>query len=75
MRRYDAHMRDARGLAAGTRRGRLRIVERLLPTKFAGRPVVGGVLQPEDMRRFIAEQLKSLGTTSNAITIASTLRV
>jgi len=28
LRRYDAHMRDACGLAAGTRRGRLRIVER-----------------------------------------------
>ena len=28
--RYDVHMSNARGLAAGTRRGRLRIVERLL---------------------------------------------
>ena len=28
--RYDAHMSSARGLAAGTRRGRLRIVEQLL---------------------------------------------
>jgi hypothetical protein len=30
LRSYDAHMRDARGLVAGTRIGRLRIVERLL---------------------------------------------
>ena len=74
LRSYDAHMRNARGLAAGTRRGRLRIVERLLLAKFTGRPVVGGELQPEDVRRFIAEQLESLGTTSNAITIASALR-
>ena len=74
LRRYDAHMRDARGLAAETRRGRLRIVERLLVAKFAGRPVVVGELQTEQVRRFIAEQLDSLGTTSNAITIASTLR-
>ncbi|MDO8595030.1 MAG: site-specific integrase [Sulfuricaulis sp.] len=74
LRRYDAHMRDARGLAAETRRGRLRIVERLLVAKFAGRPVVPGELQPEDVRRFIAEQLESLSTSSNAITIASTLR-
>lgn len=71
---YDAHMRDARGLAAATRRGRLRIVERLLVAKFAGRPVVIGELQTEDVRRFIADQLDSLSTTSNAITIASTLR-
>ena len=27
--RYDAHMRDARGLSAATRTGRLRIVQRL----------------------------------------------
>jgi integrase/recombinase XerC len=71
---YDAYMRDARGLAAGTRRDRLRIVERLLVAKFAGRPAVVGELQTEDVRRFIADQLESLGTVSNAITIASTLR-
>lgn len=71
---YDAYMRDARGLSAGTRRGRLRIVERLLVAKFAERPVVFGELQTEDLRRFIADQLASLSTTSNAITIASTLR-
>jgi integrase len=74
LRRYDVHMRDARGLAAGTRRDRLRVVERLLLTKFAGRPVIIGELQPDDVRRFIVEQLEVLGTTCNAITIASTLR-
>jgi integrase/recombinase XerC len=74
LRGYDAHMRNARGLAAGTRRGRLRIVERLLLAKFAGRPVIVRELQPEDVRRFIAEQLESVDTTSNAVTIASTLR-
>ena len=74
LRSYDAHMRDARGLAAGTRTGRLRIVERLLVAKFAGRPVVVGELQTEDIRQFIADQLDALGTASNAITIASTLR-
>jgi len=74
LRSYDAHMRDARGLASKTRSGRLRIVERLLVAKFAGRPVVVGELQTEDIRQFIADQLNALGTTSNAITIASTLR-
>jgi integrase/recombinase XerC len=73
LRSYDTHMRDARGLTDATRRGRLRIVERLL-AKFAGRSVVVGELQPQDVRRFIAEQLELLGTTSNAITIAATLR-
>jgi integrase len=74
LRSYDAHMRDARGLASGTRTGRLRIVERLLVSKFAGRRVVVGELRTDDIRQFIADQLDTLGTTSNAITIASTLR-
>jgi integrase len=72
--RYDTHMRDARGLADGTRRGRLRIIERLLLSKFAGRSVIIGELRSENIRDFIADQLKSLSTTSNAITIASALR-
>ena len=74
LRSYDAHMRDARGLASGTRTGRLRIVERLLVSKFVGRPVVFGELQTDDIRQFIAGQLDALGTISNATTIASTLR-
>ncbi len=74
LRSYDAHMRDARGLANGTRTGRLRIVERLLVSKFAGRAVVIGELRTDDIRQFIVDQLDALGTTSNAITIASTLR-
>jgi integrase len=74
LRSYDAHMRDARGLATGTRGDRLRIVERLLVSKFAGRPAMVGELRTDDIRKFIAAQLDALGTTSNAITIASTLR-
>jgi integrase/recombinase XerC len=72
--RYDAHMRDACGFAAGTRSDRLRIIERLLRAKFATRPVVVRELRTDDIRQFIADQLDALGTTSNAITIASTLR-
>ena len=56
--RCDAHMSNARGLAVGTRRGRLRIVERLLLSKFAGRPVVVSSLLPEDVRKFIVDQLQ-----------------
>jgi len=36
LRRYDDHLRDVRGLSAGTRRNRCRIVELLLRKKFAG---------------------------------------
>lgn len=74
LRRYDDHMRDARGLIAGTRRGRLRTVQRLLLHKFAGRPVAICELQPDDVRQFIAEQLELRGTASNAATVASALR-
>jgi integrase/recombinase XerC len=74
LRRYDEHMHNARGLSAGTRRGRLRTVQRLLLHKFAGRPVVIAVLQPSDVRQFIADQLKLIATTSNAKTVASALR-
>lgn len=74
LRRYDEHMHKARGLSAGTRRGRLRTVQRMLLHKFAGRTVVIGELQPDDVRRFIAEQLELCGTASNAASLASALR-
>ncbi len=72
--RYDEHMRDVQGLTAGTRRGRLRIVQRLLLRKFADSPVVIAELRPEDVRQFIADQLELRKTSSNAATLASTLR-
>lgn len=71
---YDAHLRDARGLSAGTRRSQLRIAERLLLAKFAGRPFKFERLAPEDVRRFIAEQLELRNTTSNALAINAALR-
>jgi len=74
LRRYDEHMRDARGLAAGTRDSHLRIVQRLLLRKFADSPVVIAELRPEDVRQFIADQLELRGTASNAATMASALR-
>jgi integrase/recombinase XerC len=72
--RYETYMCEVRGLASGTRTNRLRIVERLLQSKFSGRPVDFGELQTEDVRKFIAEQLDFLGTASNATAIASSLR-
>lgn len=74
LQRYDAHMRDARGLADGTRESRLRIVERLLLHKFAGGPLALEELRPDDVRRFIAEQLELRNTTSNAAAINAALR-
>jgi len=72
--RYDVHMRDARGLDASTRVNRLRIVQRLLLGKFAGRPLRFEQLSPDDICRFIAEQIELRNTKSNAITINGALR-
>lgn len=68
LRLYDAHMRDARGLAFGTRDGRLRIVQRLLLSTGSE------ALTPEHIRRFIADQLEQRSTVNNAVTINSALR-
>lgn len=72
--RYDAYMLDTRGLASGTRSVRLRIIERLLVHKFAGHPLNLQELQPQDVRRFVAEQLELRNTISNAVTINAALR-
>lgn len=74
LRRYDEHLCDVRGLAAGTRRDRRRIVGRFLYQKFAGCPVDIGRLYPEDVRRFIADQLDVRRTPSNASQLAAALR-
>jgi len=74
LQRYDAHMRDARGLAKGTRTSGLRIIERLLLYKFAGRSLLFGELQPDDIRRFVTEQMELVNTTSNAAAINAALR-
>lgn len=74
LRCYDEYMLKVRGLSASTRRGRIRIVRRLLLHKFVGRPIMIGELQPDDVRQFIAEQLDLCRTSSNAASLASALR-
>ena len=74
LRRYDDHMNKSCGLSEGTRRGALCTVRELLLDAFAGRPVVIAELKPDDVRKFIAARLDKVGTTSNAIMLASALR-
>ena len=74
LRRYDEHLCDVRGLAAGTRSNLGRIVGRFLHQKFADCPVDIARLHPEDVRRFIADQLDVRRTPSNASKLASALR-
>ena len=74
LRRYDEHLCDARGLAAGTRSHRCRVVGRFLHQKFAGCPVDIAKLYPEDVRRFIANQLDVGRSPSNASQLVAALR-
>ena len=74
LRRYDDHLRDVRGLAAGTRRDRCRIVAQLLRKKFAGGVINMSKLRPVDFRRFIARRLEDNHSHSVASKLASALR-
>ena len=74
LRRYDDHLRDVRGLAAGTRRDRCRIVAQLLRKKFAGGVINMAKLRPVDIRCFIARQLQDGYSHSVASQLASALR-
>lgn len=74
MRNFDAYMRDAQGLAAISRRNRLRIVRRFLFGLFGKHAVVISALKPSDIRKFIANQLAQRETASNAAALSSSLR-
>lgn len=72
--RYDEHLRDARGLAAGTRKGRLRVVGLLLKEKFKGRAIQFGKLRPDDIRQFLSTRLDAHRSASHASHMAASLR-
>lgn len=74
LKRYNAHMQNARGLASETRSGYLRTIGRFLLAKFAGRPVLISKLRPTDIHDFIDGQLNVIDTASNAAAISSALR-
>ena len=74
LRRYDDHLRDVRGLAAGTRRIHCRIVAQLLRKKFASGVVTMAKLRAADVRRFIAWQLSDSPSHSAAAQVATALR-
>ena len=74
LRRYDEHLRDVRGLAAGTRRDRLRIIGWLLEGKYKHREIVFARMQPDDVRQFLAKRLARRQTATNASQHAAALR-
>lgn len=74
LRRYDEHLRDVRGLAAGTSKSRLRIIGRLLEGRFKHREIVIVRLHPDDVRQFLAQRLAENPSASNASQHAVALR-
>ena len=74
LRRYDEHLRDVRGLAAGTRKGRLRVIGLLLRDKFKQRKIVFAQLRPDDVRQFLGQRLAERQSASNASHHAAALR-
>ena len=71
---FDEYMNRVRGLAEGTRRGRIAIVRRLLIKFFIDGPVVISMLQPADVREFFATELERCDSVSHANTLTSALR-
>ena len=74
LRRYDAYLHDARGLAATTRSNQLRIVGLFLRQNFGRRAVDPRKLRPDDIRRFFSSQLGAGRSASYASQLACTLR-
>jgi hypothetical protein len=54
LRRYDAYMDHVRGLAPKTREMALRIVGRLLISRFGDGAIDIAVIEPEQVRNFFA---------------------
>ena len=74
LRRYDEHLRDVRGLAAGTRKDRLLIAGLLLQQKFKEQAIDISSVRPDDVRQFLAGQLDTHRTASNASRLTAALR-
>jgi site-specific recombinase XerD len=74
LRRYDAYLRDVRGLATATRRQRIRIVGLLLQQRFKGRTLDIAKLRPDDIRRFLSVQSAARGLAAYTSDLAAALR-
>jgi integrase/recombinase XerC len=72
--RYDEHMDHVRGLAPKTRSIALRIVRRLLTSRFGDGPVAISTINSGHVRRFFAQQAKLYSKPANAGSVVATLR-
>jgi len=74
LRRYDEYMDHVRGLALKTRDIALRIVSRLLASRFGDGAVNIAAIKPDHVRRFFAQQAKLYSKPANAGTVVAALR-
>lgn len=72
--RYDEYMDHVRGLAPKTRSSALRIVGRLLVSRFGDGLIDIGTIKPDHVRRFVAQQGKLYSKPVNAGTVVANLR-
>lgn len=72
--RYDEYMDHVRGLAPKTRNIALRIVGRLLVSRFGDGLIDIGTIKPDHVRRFFAQQAKLYSKPANAGTVVANLR-
>lgn len=74
LRRYDVHMDHVRGLAPKTRDMALRIVRRLLTSRFGDGAIEIVAIKPEHVRRFFAQQAKLYSKPASAGSVVASLR-
>lgn len=74
LRRYDAYLDHARGLAPKTRETALRIVGRLLTARFGDAAIDIAALEPDQVRDFFAQQAKLYSKPASTGTVIASLR-
>jgi integrase/recombinase XerC len=74
LRRYDAYMDHVRGLAFKTREAALRIVGRLLTSRFGDAAIDIAAIEPDQVRDFFAQQAKLYSKPATAGTVIASLR-
>jgi integrase/recombinase XerD len=73
LRRFDLFMMQVKGLAASTRRQRVRVVRRFLAELFGTGPIVAQQIKPADLRRFMIAGFPTWSAGSRNL-IAGSLR-
>ncbi|PJB02710.1 MAG: integrase [Hydrogenophilales bacterium CG_4_9_14_3_um_filter_63_34] len=74
LRRYDTYMDHVRGLAPKTREMALRIVGRLLTSRFGDDAIDIAAIEPDQVRDFFAQQAKLYSKPATAGTVIASLR-